>query len=65
MTQCVECSSFSLRDAGQMARQGCGVCAHDAAYSYYSALRERECSRFIQAAVDVIEKRKEWLDARN
>ena len=65
MTQCVECSSFSLRDAGQMARQGCGACAHDAQYSYYSALRERECSRFSQAEANVIGNRKEWLDARN
>ena len=65
MTQCVECSSFSLRDAGQMARQGCGVCAHDAQYSFYSALREHECSNFTQAEADVIEKRKGWLDARN
>ena len=65
MTQCVECSRFSLRDAGQMARQGCGVCSHDARHSYYSAMREHGCSRFSQAAVDVIEKRKGWLDARN
>lgn len=65
MTQCVECSCFSLRDAGQMAQQGCGVCAHDAQYSYYSALRERECSRFDLTEADVVGKRKEWLDARN
>ena len=65
MIQCVECKSFSLRDAGQMARQGCGVCSHDARHSYYPAMREHDCSRFSQAETDVIEKRKGWLDARN
>lgn len=65
MIQCVECKSFSLRDAGQMARQGCGVCSHDARYSYYPAMREHECSSFIQTDADVIEKRKGWLNARN
>lgn len=65
MIQCVECKSFSLRDAGQMAHRGCGLCVHDASYSYYNALREHGCNRFSKAAVDVIEKRKGWLDARN
>lgn len=65
MIQCVECSSFSLRDAGQMARQGCGLCSHDVQHSYYPAMREHRCNRFSQAEADVIEKRKEWLDARN
>lgn len=65
MIQCVECSSFSLRDAGHMAQRGCGVCSHDARHSYYSAMREHRCSRFSQAEASVIEKRKGWLDARN
>lgn len=65
MVKCVECSIFSLRDAGQMAQRGCGLCVHDTSYSYYNALREHGCSRFSQAEADVIEKRKEWLDARN
>ena len=65
MIQCVECKSFSLRDAAQMAQRGCGVCSYDARHSYYPAMREHECSSFIQADSDVIEKRKEWLDARN
>ena len=58
---CVDCSHFNLRDAGQMARQGCGNCKHDAAYSYYSASKCRDCGKFNPADVKVIDKRKAWL----
>lgn len=61
MTQCVSCTHFSLRDAGEMAQRGCGRCAHDAPHTYYSAMRERECGKFNAAEVDVVDKRKEWL----
>ncbi|AQS50536.1 hypothetical protein PAEH1_01400 [Paenalcaligenes hominis] len=61
MIQCVECSSFSLRDAGQMAQRGCGVCAKDAAYTTYPALREWECGKFEAAPQATTDKRKEWL----
>lgn len=65
MISCVACSHFTLRDVGEMARRGCGKCAHDVPHTYYPAMREHECIKFSAAEADVVEKRKEWLDARN
>lgn len=61
MIQCAACIHFTLRDVGEMARRGCGRCAHDAAYTTYPALREWGCGKFNAAEVELVEKRKEWL----
>lgn len=65
MISCVACTHFTLRDANGMERQGCGLCAKDAAYTTYPALREWECGKFEAAPQATTDKRKEWLSARN
>lgn len=59
--QCVNCSYLNLKAAGRMAHEGCGVCAHDAPCTYYSAMSERECAKFKSADVEVVAMRIEWL----
>lgn len=62
MISCVVCTHFTLRDVGEMARRGCGHCAHDATYSYYPGLAERECSKYEPVDMGVAGKRREWLE---
>lgn len=65
MISCVACTHFTLRDVGEMARRSCGRCEQDAKHSYYPALREWDCDKFSPAEAGLVEKRKEWLSARN
>lgn len=63
MISCADCKHFNLRDAGQMARLGCGRCAFDKPATTYPALRLRECGKFEAADEAITAKRRQWLNA--
>jgi hypothetical protein len=61
--QCINCSKFSLQDAGkEFAQLGFGQCSERRGGAYHSARYSRECSIFDRAADLVIEKRLKWMD---
>lgn len=61
--QCITCQHFSLRDAGQMARQGYGHCGLERSKAtFQSADFERQCRQFEAADTDTAAKRQAWLD---
>lgn len=60
--QCIRCQHFSLRTAGQMARQGYGHCElAKRRYEFQSATFQRHCSRFEAAGQAAIDQRRVWL----
>lgn len=60
--QCVRCERFSLRHAGQMARQGYGHCElENNRAAFQSATFERQCHKFKAADPDTTDKREAWL----
>ncbi|NYT25372.1 hypothetical protein H0A73_17365 [Alcaligenaceae bacterium] len=62
--QCITCRHFNLRDAGRMAHEGFGNCAHRAAHEFTGARYQRVCGQHEEAPADAVEKRREWLEAR-
>lgn len=61
--QCIGCQHFSVRDAGQMAKQGFGHCVPEAnRASFQSAVYPRQCRKFLAADQDTVDKRQAWLD---
>lgn len=61
--QCINCVSFSLRDAGDLGRQGFGVCRLRSINKSIreSAIYPRQCEKFAPAAPGTVEKRKAVL----
>lgn len=59
--KCIQCDSFSLQKAGDMAKLGFGCCAHAERHVYFGARYERECEKFRPAAEEVVAKRLEYL----
>lgn len=63
--QCINCQHFSMRHAGKMAELGYGHCElANTPATFESATFERHCRRFEPAAQDVVQRRKDWLDAK-
>ena len=63
--QCIRCVHFSLRDAGQMARQGYGRCAHEPSSAVFqSAVFRHSCGRFSPAEEHTVDARQAWLDGK-
>lgn len=61
--QSIQCQHFSLRDVGEMARQGFGRCAFEPRRAaYQSADFQRHCSQFEAVDTDTAAKRQAWLD---
>lgn len=62
--QCVTCKHLNLREAGRMAREGFGRCAHRAPSQFTSARIERQCDEHTEADPSVVAERRQWLEAR-
>lgn len=63
IVRCIDCRHFSLRTAGQMARQGYGHCEFDRSKAVFqSAVFERHCSKFEAAGAETAQARQDWLD---
>lgn len=61
--QCIACQHFSMRDAGQMARQGFGHCALEPSKAtFQSSSFKRQCHEFQAEDPAAVEKRQAWLD---
>lgn len=61
--QCIRCQHFTLRDAGQMARQGFGHCRFETSRAVFmSAVFERHCQSFDALDEATAEKHIAWLD---
>lgn len=60
--QCIRCQHFSLRNAGQMARQGFGHCGlENNRAAFQSATFDRQCHKFTATDPDTADKRQAWL----
>lgn len=61
--QCIDCQHFSLRDAGQMARQGYGHCdLQKSKSSFESADFERQCREHRHVDRQTSISRRGWLE---
>ncbi len=60
--RCITCERFNLHDAGRdWAVLGFGMCEANKGEAYRSAKYARECSTFIPASAESVEKRENWL----
>lgn len=61
--QCIACKHFSMREAGQMAKQGYGHCAFVPSKAVFqSSSFKRQCRQFEAADQDTVDKRIAWRD---
>jgi hypothetical protein len=51
-----------LKNAGDMARRGFGVCEKRESYLFLSPTHRRECARFRLAVPDVVTARRKFID---
>lgn len=56
---CKECTHWSPRNAGEMAKHGMAPCALGPMWKYFGP--DHTCSKHIQAEPEVVAKRKAWL----
>lgn len=67
LVQCVNCENFTLKEktgASPMARHGCGHCRGEPEWTYFGALRERQCKKFSRASEAVILPRMQFLEKK-
>lgn len=58
---CTDCTEWSLKSAGRMAREGFGNCAHRPKYQYVAI----GCDKLKPAAASIVAARLAWMEKRS
>lgn len=62
--QCLTCQHLNLRAAPELARCGFGKCTSAHFLGYVSTTYDRECAKHAHAEVEVVAKRRDWMEER-
>lgn len=63
---CIECDHFRLKDAGQMANHGFGLCDKFPRKStFMSSLYPRRCGKWRMAGEKILVARRAWVNKQN